>query len=112
MIKNNKITLNYYPDILEKIDFEDKYIYNESNEKSFIPKSFDNNFYSYFPDLDATQNKDQKIKYINTKKRIDLTIFINEYLQDNKILKLLVLLGLVKVSFCYVYQELLIIIYI
>lgn len=88
MIKNNKITLNYYPEILEKIDFEDKYIYNESNEKSFIPKSFGNNFYSYFPDLDATQNKDQKIKYINTKKRIDLTIFINEYLQDNKILKL------------------------
>jgi len=88
MINNNKITLYYYPEVLKKIDFEDKYIYKVTKDKSFDPKIFDNNFYSYFPELDVTQNQNTTIQYIKTKKREDLKFFINQYLNNNKIIKL------------------------
>ena len=88
MIKNNKISLIYYPETIEKINFGDKYIYKEFEDKGFCPKTFDNNFYSYFPELQFFQNLDIKIQYINTKKREDLEVFIDQYLQDNKIIKL------------------------
>ena len=86
MIENNKISLDYYPGIIEKIDFEDKYIYKDSKDKNFSPKTFDNNFYSYFPELESSKNIEIKFQYIKTKMRQNIKYFINQNLQNNKII--------------------------
>ena len=87
MIKNNKITLNYYTEKIDEIKFQD-YIYDYNKEKNFEPKIFDNNFFSYFPELKYLEKNEVKIKYIETTKRYYLKTYILQYLQFNKIIKL------------------------
>lgn len=87
MIKNNKITLNYYTEKIDEIKFQD-YIYDINKEKNFDPKTFDNNFFSYFPELKNLEKNEVKIKYIETNKRYYLKTYICQYLQFNKIIKL------------------------
>lgn len=87
MIKNNKISLTYYQETIEKINFANKYKFIYTKDKSFSPIIFDKYFYTYFPELDTFENINKKFQYIKTKKRQELQMFISSYLQDNNIIK-------------------------
>jgi energy-coupling factor transporter ATP-binding protein EcfA2 len=80
LIKDNKIIFNYYEKKLESIKCNDNFIYKGVIE----PSSFSHDFYTYFPE----QIKQDKIIYIESKRRKNFLNFINNYLKYNKILKI------------------------
>ena len=84
MIINNKITLIYFKNKIEKVSFKNEYPSYKISDNNISPLKLDNNFYSYFPEQKETDN----IKYIRTQKRDNLNVFIIKYLLKKRIIKL------------------------